>query len=153
MLKRRFSSRRRMTREDKAKEEMEWRKINEDIELEREGVEPLLDSYFVYATEVHTVSQQRLPSDLWRAYRVPVDYSILWYEHRVPHCERFFAARWFVPWETNDQSSTSYDEIRVVIFPTLSPWWYAFTGWGNVSYVGFEVTATEFAFHRPDHRY
>ena len=41
-----------MTREDKAKEEMEWRKINEDIELEREGVEPLLDSYFVYSTEV-----------------------------------------------------------------------------------------------------
>lgn len=52
MVRRRFSSRRRMTREDKAKEEMEWRKINEDIELEREGVEPLLDSYFVYATEV-----------------------------------------------------------------------------------------------------
>lgn len=52
MLRRRFSSRRRMTREDKAKEEMEWRKINEDIELEREGVEPLLDSYFVYSTEV-----------------------------------------------------------------------------------------------------
>lgn len=52
MWKRRFSSRRRMTREDKAKEEMAWRKINEDIELEREGVEPLLDSYFVYATEV-----------------------------------------------------------------------------------------------------
>lgn len=44
-----------MTREDKAREEMEWRKINEDIELEREGVEPLLDSYFVYSTEVrHT---------------------------------------------------------------------------------------------------
>lgn len=41
-----------MTREDKAKEEMEWRKINEKIELEREGVEPLLDSYFVYSTEV-----------------------------------------------------------------------------------------------------
>lgn len=52
MLKRRFASRRRMTREDKAKEEMEWRKINEDIELQREGVEPLLDSYFVYSTEV-----------------------------------------------------------------------------------------------------
>ncbi|CAM9466434.1 unnamed protein product, partial [Choristocarpus tenellus] len=31
---------------------MEWRKVNEDIELEREGVEPLLDSYFVYANEV-----------------------------------------------------------------------------------------------------
>lgn len=57
MWKRRFSSRRRMTREDKAKEEMHWRKINEDIELEREGVEPLLDSYFVYSTEVRkTVS-------------------------------------------------------------------------------------------------
>lgn len=52
MWKRRFSSRRRMTREDKAREEMAWRKINEDIELEREGVEPLLDSYFVYSTEV-----------------------------------------------------------------------------------------------------
>ncbi|CAM9426180.1 unnamed protein product, partial [Ectocarpus fasciculatus] len=52
MWKRRFSRRRRMTREDKAKEEMAWRKINEDIELEREGVEPLLDSYFVYSTEV-----------------------------------------------------------------------------------------------------
>lgn len=52
MLQRHFSRRLRMTREDKAKEEMEWRKINEDIELEREGVEPLLDSYFVYSTEV-----------------------------------------------------------------------------------------------------
>ncbi|CAM9190967.1 unnamed protein product, partial [Laminaria digitata] len=52
MWRRRFSRHRRMTREDKAKEEMEWRKINEDIELEREGVEPLLDSYFVYSTEV-----------------------------------------------------------------------------------------------------
>lgn len=52
MWKRRFSRRRRMTREDKAREEMAWRKINEDIELEREGVEPLLDSYFVYSTEV-----------------------------------------------------------------------------------------------------
>lgn len=56
MLRRRFSSRRRMTREDKAKEEMAWRKINEDIELEKEGVEPLLDSYFVYATEVCTLT-------------------------------------------------------------------------------------------------
>lgn len=55
MWKRRFSSRRRMTREDKAREEMAWRKINEDIELEREGVEPLLDSYFVYSTEVRYI--------------------------------------------------------------------------------------------------
>ncbi|CAN0070535.1 unnamed protein product, partial [Heterosigma akashiwo] len=31
---------------------MEWRRINEEIELESEGVEPLLDSYAVYANEV-----------------------------------------------------------------------------------------------------
>ncbi|CAM9682036.1 unnamed protein product, partial [Discosporangium mesarthrocarpum] len=52
IIRRKFSRRRRMTREEKAKEEMQWRKVNEDIELEREGVEPLLDSYFVYANEV-----------------------------------------------------------------------------------------------------
>ena len=34
-----------MTREETAKEEMEWRRINEEIELESEGVEPLMDSY------------------------------------------------------------------------------------------------------------
>ncbi|CAM9801782.1 unnamed protein product [Chrysoparadoxa australica] len=52
ILKRKFTSRRRMTREEKASEEMEWRRINEQIELESEGVEPLLDSYFVYSNEV-----------------------------------------------------------------------------------------------------
>jgi hypothetical protein len=52
LLRRKLSKRRRMTREEKASEEMEWRSINEKIELESEGVEPLLDSYFVYATEV-----------------------------------------------------------------------------------------------------
>lgn len=52
ILRRKFGKRKRMTREEKAKEEMEWRRINEEIELESEGVEPLLDSYAVYANEV-----------------------------------------------------------------------------------------------------
>merc|ERR1712023_376957 len=51
MIKRRFAKKRRMTREQKAKEEAEWRRINEEIELESEGVEPLLDSYSVYSNE------------------------------------------------------------------------------------------------------
>ena len=49
---RRFGNRRLMTREEKAKEEMEWRRINEAIELDAEGIEPLMDSYSVYSTEV-----------------------------------------------------------------------------------------------------
>lgn len=52
MLIRRFGRRRRMTREDKAKEEMEWRRINEEIELQSEGVEPLMDSYSSYSCQV-----------------------------------------------------------------------------------------------------
>jgi hypothetical protein len=48
---RRFGNRRKMTREDKAKEEMEWRRVNEAIELEAEGIEPLMDSYSVYSCE------------------------------------------------------------------------------------------------------
>jgi len=51
-LKRRFAPRRRMTREAKAAEEMEWRRINEEIELTEEGVEPLLDSYSGYSIGV-----------------------------------------------------------------------------------------------------
>ena len=46
-----------MTREDKAREEMAWLKITEDIELERQGVEPLLDSYCVYSTEARKTLQ------------------------------------------------------------------------------------------------
>ena len=52
ILHRKFGQRRRMTREEKAKEEMEWRRINEEIELESEGVEPLMESYSVYSCEV-----------------------------------------------------------------------------------------------------
>jgi hypothetical protein len=51
-FKRAYGSNRRMTREEKAEEELEWRRINEEIELESEGIEPLLDSYTGYSTEV-----------------------------------------------------------------------------------------------------
>jgi len=51
MLKRRFSKKRHMTREQRAREEAEWKRINEEIALESEGVEPLIDSYAVYANE------------------------------------------------------------------------------------------------------
>lgn len=52
MIRRKFKSRRRMTRGEKAKEELEWRRINEEIELANEGVEPLLDSFSSYSEQV-----------------------------------------------------------------------------------------------------
>ena len=51
MLRRRFAKKRHMTREQRAKEEAEWKRINEEIALESEGVEPLLDAFGVYANE------------------------------------------------------------------------------------------------------
>merc|ERR1711881_595222 len=51
MLKRRFAKKRHMTREQRAREEAEWKRINEEIALESEGVDPLIDSYGVYANE------------------------------------------------------------------------------------------------------
>ncbi|CAE7685523.1 unnamed protein product [Symbiodinium sp. KB8] len=50
-LRRRFMKNRRMTREQRLKEELEYQKILDDIRSEEEGVEPLLDSYFVYSNE------------------------------------------------------------------------------------------------------
>ena len=51
MYKRRFKRNRRQTREERAQEELEWKRLNEELQLEAEGVEPLLDSMFVYANE------------------------------------------------------------------------------------------------------
>jgi hypothetical protein len=81
MIKRKLRGNKRMTREQKAKEELEWRRVNEDIEIELEGelhtqyyqhanltcqitwhrslifpatnvgIEPMLDSYVDYATD------------------------------------------------------------------------------------------------------
>ena len=52
LFRRKFQARRRMTREEKAAEELEWRRINEEIELSAEGVEPLLGAYSGYSVEV-----------------------------------------------------------------------------------------------------
>lgn len=49
-FKRRFRFNKRMTREMKAREEMEWRRINEELEMSREGIEPLLESLSNYAS-------------------------------------------------------------------------------------------------------
>jgi hypothetical protein len=51
MFRRRMRGNKRMTREEKAKEELEWRKVNEEIALQFEGIEPLLDSYVDYAID------------------------------------------------------------------------------------------------------
>lgn len=49
--RRRCMRNRRQTREERAQEEMEWKRINEQLQLEKEGVEPLLDSFLVYSNE------------------------------------------------------------------------------------------------------
>lgn len=51
MLKRRFRANRRMTREQRLQEEQDFKRINEEIALETEGIEPLLESYLLYSTE------------------------------------------------------------------------------------------------------
>lgn len=40
-----------MTRDEKAKEELEWRRVNEEIELRSEGIEPCLDSLADYSID------------------------------------------------------------------------------------------------------
>ncbi|GMH75260.1 hypothetical protein TL16_g06700 [Triparma laevis f. inornata] len=52
IFRRKFAKRKRLTRAQKQAEELEWRRINEEIELESEGIEPLLDSYAVYSVEI-----------------------------------------------------------------------------------------------------
>ena len=51
MIKRRFRGNKRLTRDEKAKEELEWRKINEEIELEAEGIGPVLDTLADYSID------------------------------------------------------------------------------------------------------
>merc|ERR1711871_938520 len=51
MLIRQWRGKKRMTRDEKANEELEWRRINEEIELESEGIEPMLGSYADYAVD------------------------------------------------------------------------------------------------------
>jgi hypothetical protein len=40
-----------LTRQDQQERELRWKKVNEDIELRSEGVEPLLDSLSLYSVE------------------------------------------------------------------------------------------------------
>ena len=37
---------RRMTREQKVAEELQWRRVVDQVQMESEGVEPLLDSFY-----------------------------------------------------------------------------------------------------------
>ena len=41
----------RITRDQKAREELEWRKVNEELEMLYEGIEPMLESYHDYAID------------------------------------------------------------------------------------------------------
>jgi hypothetical protein len=48
IFRRKVRGNKRMTRDQKAKEELEWRKINEEIEIASEGIEPMLDNFIDY---------------------------------------------------------------------------------------------------------
>ena len=69
-----------MTREQRAKEEADWKKINEEIALENEGVEPLLDSYAVYANELQALCMAPFVNIYLVIYfkitQIPVNYGI-----------------------------------------------------------------------------
>merc|ERR1711871_1035308 len=55
MAERRLRGNKRMTREEKAKEELDWRRVIEEIELHEEGIEPMLDSYIDYCLDTASV--------------------------------------------------------------------------------------------------
>merc|ERR1711871_1930914 len=80
LLKRRFAKKRHMTREQRAAEEAEWKRVNEEIALESEGVEPLLDSYAVYSNEVIAMIMNPFMNLylLWyfEETQIPVNYGI-----------------------------------------------------------------------------
>jgi hypothetical protein len=40
-----------LTRQDQQERELRWKKVNEDIELRSEGIEPLLDSLSLYSVK------------------------------------------------------------------------------------------------------
>ncbi len=80
LLSHKLSNRRRMTREEKAKEEMEWKRIKSKDEHDSEGIEPLLDSYFTYSCEVIGLVLQPLVISLVMIFSkqtlIPFSYSI-----------------------------------------------------------------------------
>ncbi len=80
ILRHKLSKRRRMTRDEKAKEEAEWKRVNSIYEHDSEGVEPLLDSYFTYSCEVVGLVLQPLVISLIMIFSkqtlIPFSYSI-----------------------------------------------------------------------------
>lgn len=48
MLTKWLRGNRRLSREQKAKEELKWRQVVEDIQMEEEGVSPVIDSFTGY---------------------------------------------------------------------------------------------------------
>ena len=51
-----------LTRQEKQEREARWKKVNEDIELRSEGVEPLLDSLSIYSVEKTGVIRESTPN-------------------------------------------------------------------------------------------
>eukprot|EP00599_Poterioochromonas_sp_BG-1_P003191 CAMPEP_0173133270 /NCGR_PEP_ID=MMETSP1105-20130129/630_1 /TAXON_ID=2985 /ORGANISM="Ochromonas sp., Strain BG-1" /LENGTH=1788 /DNA_ID=CAMNT_0014044913 /DNA_START=1672 /DNA_END=7038 /DNA_ORIENTATION=+ len=51
MIQRRLRGNKRLTREEKAREELEWRRVNEEIELSSEGIEPVLGALTDYTVD------------------------------------------------------------------------------------------------------
>ena len=100
MIKRKMGGNRRMTREEKAAEEMEWRKINEEIELEAEGIEPLMDSYSVYSNEVTAMFCMPILTYFLMEFRletkIPENYSIRETDLRFISFSIF--TLYFIPW-------------------------------------------------------
>ena len=54
-LNRRLTRRHRRTREQKAAEEIKWRRVNEKVDLQVEGIEPLMDAYNSTAVDLTAV--------------------------------------------------------------------------------------------------
>jgi len=48
MLMKWLRGNRRLSREQKAREELKWRRVIEEIEMEEEGVSPIIDSFGAY---------------------------------------------------------------------------------------------------------
>jgi hypothetical protein len=87
LLKRRFRKNRRLTREQRLAEEADWKRINEEIALETEGVEPLLESYLLYSSETAALFAQPFvqlliflldasPLHRFNVTRIPAQYGI-----------------------------------------------------------------------------
>ena len=94
LLKRKMGANRRMTREEKAEEEMKWRKITEEIELEAEGIE-LLRTLTVYSNEVTAMFCMPIVTQLLIDFnletKIPENYGI-----RETDLGCYFMFNWYI---------------------------------------------------------